>query len=158
MLLIFQGVLLGLGATVLMDLWAMLLARFAGQKPANWAPVGRWFWHLRHGKVFHDDIASAEPLEQERAFGWAAHYAVGILYGVVFALIVGAGWMAEPRFLPAWIFSIATIAAGWFLLQPGMGLGWAASRTANPAKTRLLNLAAHTVFGVGLFGTGLLIA
>ena len=59
--------------------------------------------------------------------------------------------------LPAWIFGIATLAFGWFLLQPGLGLGWAASRTPNPAKVRALNLVSHTVFGVGLYLTALLI-
>ena len=54
------------------------------------APVGRWFWHLKNGTVFHDDIARAEPYAHERALGWIGHYAVGILYGVVLALLAGA--------------------------------------------------------------------
>jgi hypothetical protein len=76
----------------------------------------------------------------------------------MFVLIVGPDWLASPRFLPAWIFGLATVFFGWFLLQPGLGLGWAASRTPNPTKVRLLNLAAHTVFGTGLWLTGLLLA
>ena len=107
--------------------------------------------------MFHDDIAAAEPWVHERTLGWTGHYAIGILYGMVFALIAGAGWMASPTLRPAWIFAILTIAAGWFLLQPGMGLGWAASRAANPPKTRALGLLAHTAFGIGLWGTALLI-
>jgi len=155
--LIFQGVLLGLGATVAMDLWAMVLARFSGQNPPNWAPVGRWFWHLRDGKLFHEDIGKAAPYAHELPLGWIGHYAVGILYGVGFALIAGERWLAAPSLLPAWLFSIATVAFGWFLLQPGLGLGWAASRTANPGRMRLRSLATHTVFGLGLYGTALLI-
>jgi hypothetical protein len=156
-LLIFQGVLIGLGATVLMDLWAVLLARLGMQKPVNWALVGRWFWHLRDGKVFHDDIAAADPYAHELALGWAGHYAVGIAYGVIFALIVGPGWLAAPTLLPAWLFGLVTVGFGWFLLQPGLGLGWAASKAPNPTKVRLMNLAGHTVFGIGLWLTGLLI-
>ena len=67
------------------------------------------------------------------------------------------GWLAAPRFLPAWLFGLATVAFGWFLLQPGLGLGWAASKTPNPTKVRLLNLAGHTVFGLGLYLTALVI-
>ena len=78
-------------------------------------------------------------------------------YGVAFALIMGPDWFAAPRFLPAWIFGLATLAFGWFLLQPGLGLGWAASKAPNPTKVRLLNLAGHTVFGLGLWLTGLVI-
>ena len=135
----------------------MLIARLPGGPQPNWAPVGRWFWNLRRGRVFHGDFADAEPWAHELALGWAAHYAVGILYGVVFVLIVGPGWLAAPRFLPALIFAIVTIAAGWFLLQPGMGLGWAASRTPDPAKVRLRGLASHTVFGLGLYLTALIV-
>jgi hypothetical protein len=156
-MLILQGAVLGLGATILMDIWQQILGRLPGQTLPNWAPAGRWFRHLPSGVVFHDDIARAEPYAHELALGWAAHYAVGILYGVIFALIVGQGWMADPRLLPAWLFGLAVIAAGWFLLQPGMGLGWAGSRTPNPAKVRLLGIVAHSIFGIGLYLTARLV-
>ncbi len=156
-ILVYQGILLGLGATLLMDLWQQLLGRLPGQRLPDWAPAGRWFWHLRRGKVFHDDIARAEPFAHELALGWTGHYVVGGLYGLIFALIVGEGWMAAPRLAPAWIFGLLVIAAGWFLLQPGMGLGRAASRTANPAKVRALGLVSHSVFGIGLYLTARLI-
>ncbi|RUV38930.1 DUF2938 domain-containing protein, partial [Mesorhizobium sp. M1A.T.Ca.IN.004.03.1.1] len=123
-----------------------VLAKVFGQPPANWAPVGRWFWHLGRGKVFHDSIADAAPYANELALGWISHYVVGILYGVIFALIMGEGWFAAPTFLPAWIFGIVTVGAGWFLLQPGLGLGWAASKHPKPNKVRCFNLLAHTVF------------
>ncbi len=154
--LFWRGTLIGIGATVTMDLWAILLHLAFGQAKPNWAPAGRWFRHLANGRVFHEAIAAAEPYAHENALGWAGHYAVGILYGIVFALIVGIGWFSAPSFLPAWIFSILTIAAGWFLMQPGMGLGWAASKTPNPNKVRLLGLLAHTAFALGLYATALL--
>lgn len=156
--LVFQGALLGIGANVLFDLWQRGLAATTSEPPPNWAPIGRWFWHLRNGRVFHDDIALAEPYEHELALGWAGHYAVAIVYGVVFALIAGHGWMAAPTLLPAWIFGIVTIGFGWFLLHPGLGIGWAASKTPNPTKARLLGLVAHSVFGLGLWLTALLIS
>ena len=66
------------------------------------------------------------------ALGWIGHYVVGILYGVVFALIVGPEWLAAPRFLPAWLFGLATVAFGWFLLQPGLGTGLGRLEDAEP--------------------------
>ena len=155
--LLLKGVAIGTGATVLMDLWAIFLWKALGQARPNWAPVGRWFWHLKNGTVFHDDIGKAEPYAGERALGWIGHYAVGILYGVVLALIVGSAWFAAPTFLPAWILGIVTVGAGWFLLQPGLGIGVAASRLPNANKVRFLNLVAHTVFALGLYGTALLL-
>ena len=154
--LLVKGVVIGIGATVLMDIWAVLLWKAFGQARPNWAPVGRWFWHLKNGTVFHDDIGKAEPYANELALGWIGHYAVGILYGVILALIVGSAWFAAPTFLPAWILGIVTVGAGWFLLQPGLGIGFAASKLPNANTVRVLNLVSHTVFALGLYGTALL--
>jgi hypothetical protein len=152
-----QGALLGIGATLLFDLWQRGLALATGQPAPNWAPVGRWFWHLRDGVVFHDNIGKAEPYAHELALGWIGHYAIGLVYRAIFALLAGPAWLAAPTFLPAWLFALATVAFGWFLLQPGLGMGFAAARTPDPARARLLNLAGHTVFGLGLWVTGLVI-
>ena len=155
--LLLKGVAIGVGATVLMDAWAVVLWKVFRQGRPNWAPVGRWFWHLKNGTVFHDDIGKAEPYAGELALGWIGHYAVGILYGVILALIMGVGWFAAPTFLPAWILGIVTVGAGWFLLQPGLGIGVAASKLPNANTVRALNLVAHTVFALGLYGTALLL-
>ncbi|MBV6636008.1 MAG: DUF2938 family protein, partial [Mameliella sp.] len=60
-----------------------------------------------------------------------------------------------PVFWMAWIWGIVTIAGGWFLLHPGMGLGWALSRTERPWKGRVMGLLAHSVFALGLWATAL---
>jgi hypothetical protein len=155
--IIISGILIGIGGTVAMDIWAVVLWKAFGQNAPNWAPVGRWFWHLQHGKVFHDSIAHAEPHPYEQTFGWISHYAIGIVYGVVLALFMGPAWLAAPTFLPAFVWGIITVGAGWFLLQPGLGIGWAASKTPNPNKVRALNLAGHTVFALGMWATAQLL-
>lgn len=148
---VVTGVVMGLVATGLMDLWALLLRQIAGVPTPNWAMVGRWVGHLPSGKVFHDDIAAASPVPAELSLGWVFHYAVGILYGIALAVLMGPAWLSTPSFWPAWVFSILMLGFGWFLLQPGLGLGWAGARTPNPTKTRVLGLLAHTVFGLGLW-------
>lgn len=154
---LMHSIVIGIGATALMDVWALVLKAAAGLPLPNWALVGRWFCHLTRGQVFHDDMGAAEPYPNELAIGWIAHYAVGILYAAILILLAGPGWVAAPTFLPAWIVGLVTVGAGWFLLQPGMGAGWAASKRPNPNKIRALNIIAHTVFAVGLYGTALLI-
>jgi hypothetical protein len=148
--------LIGIGATALMDIWALGLKAALAIPLANWALVGRWFWHLGSGKVFHDDIGKARPYAHELALGWFAHYAIGVFYAGILILAV-PDWTAAPSFLPAWILGIVTIGAGWFLLQPGMGAGWAASKRSNANQIRLLNFLGHTVFAIGLYGMALLI-
>lgn len=153
--LILTGVLMGLGGTIAMDIWAELLARFLGQPRPNWAYVGRWSASIPNGRVFHADIAQVARVDGETGLGWAVHYGVGVTYGIVWALMAGPDWIAAPSFVPVWIFALVTIAAGWFLLHPGMGLGWALSKTPTPWKARFMGLAAHTVFGLGMFGVAL---
>lgn len=148
---VIEGLVMGLTATIVMDIWALVLNRFAGVPLPNWAMVGRWTGHLPRGTVFHDDIGASQPVPNELSLGWATHYVVGIIYGIFFAVVAGPAWLAEPTFLPVWIYAILTIGAGWFLLQPGLGLGVALSKTPNPNKGRILGLIAHTWFGIGLW-------
>ena len=51
---------------------------------------------------------------------------------------------------------LATVGCGWVILQPGMGAGIAASNRPNANTVRLMNIAGHTVFAIGLYGTALL--
>lgn len=155
--IIWKSVAIGIGATALLDVWAIMLSRFFGQSKPAWGLVGRWVAHLPSGKVFHDNIADAAPVPNELAIGWAFHYAIGILYGLLLVAFAGSGWLDSPSFLPAFVLGMVTVLAAWCLLQPGLGVGWFASKTPNPAKVRLLNIVSHTVFAIGLFGSALLL-
>lgn len=154
--LIWTGLVMGLGGTLAMDIWSEVLARGFGQPRPAWGRIGRWAAQLPAGRVFHDDIGAVHPVQGEVALGWLVHYSVGLAYGVIFVLLAGPGWLGAPSFLPLWIFALVTIGAGWFLLQPGMGLGWAASRTPNPWKVRGMGLVAHTVFAIGMYAVAVL--
>jgi hypothetical protein len=143
------GILMGIAGTAAMDIWALILRGMFNMPLPNWGNVGRWVAHLP--RLFHDDIGQVQKVQNETAIGWVFHYAVGIVYGVFFVWVAGADWIAAPTFIPLWIFGLITISAGWFLLQPGMGLGWALSKTPNPTKGRVMGLIAHTVFSVGMW-------
>ena len=148
--MILTGILMGVLGTLAMDLLALMLSAL-GQARPNWAMPGRWLGHVMKGRVFHESIGEAEPVPGELSLGWALHYGVGVLYGVLFVLLAGRDWLETPTFLPLWVFSLLTIAAGWFLLQPGMGMGWAAAKTPNPWKVRVMGLLAHTAFACGMW-------
>ncbi len=64
---------------------------------------------------------------------------------------------SAPTLAPALAAGIITVGAGWFLLQPGMGAGIAASKRPNAKQIRALNIAGHIVFGFGLYGSALLV-
>ena len=155
---ILIGILIGIGGTVAMDVWSVVLWKVFGEGAPNYGPVGRWTYHLKNGKVFHDSIGNAAPYVHEQALGWAFHYFVGIVYGIVLAWFMGEAWLAGPTLLPALVWGIVTIAAGWFFLHPGLGLGWMASKAPNPMKVRIMGLIAHTVFGLGMWAAALALA
>jgi hypothetical protein len=158
MSLIVLGLLIGVAATLVIDLWALLLKRLFGLPTPNWALVGRWVSHLPSGQVIHDDIGKAAGVPSELAVGWVFHYAVGALFGVVTVLIGGAAWAAQPTLLLPLAVGIITVGCGWFILQPGMGAGIAASRRPNRARILALNLVAHVIFGVGMYAAARILA
>lgn len=154
----WKTVAVGIGGTVAMDVWAIILHKVFGEPRPNWRPVGRWVLYLPKGKVFHGSIANSAPMPSENAVGWAFHYFVGIVYAAIVVLIAGAVWLTNPTFLPALIVGLVTVGAAWFLLQPALGAGWFASKTPNPMKTRTLNIIGHIVFATGMYLTALLVA
>ena len=156
--IVVRAVVIGVGATVVMDLWAVLLKRVFGIGGLDYAMVGRWIGHLPRGRLVHDGIGKAPPVAGERAIGWIAHYAIGVAFAAALLAVWGLDWARHPSFLPALAFGLVTLVAPFFVLQPGLGAGVAASRTPNPGRARLLSVAAHTAFGVGLYGSALLCA
>ena len=65
--------------------------------------------------------------------------------------------LESPPLGPALAVGIGTAAAPFFLMQPGMGAGFAAGRTPRPNAARLQSLITHSVFGLGLYGSALLL-
>ncbi len=59
--------------------------------------------------------------------------------------------MQNPTLLLPLVVGLVTVGCGWFILQPGLGNGIAASRRPDATRIRLLNIAGHIVFGFGLW-------
>ena len=149
--------LIGIGATAVMDGWLALLRRF-GVRTSSFALVGRWVGHLARGRFAHADITRARPVAGERVWGWLVHYATGITFAALLVALAGASWTAEPSLLPALAVGVGTVLAPLCVMQPAMGAGFLASRTPAPWRNRLRSVANHAVFGLGLYGSALVLA
>lgn len=149
--IVVHAVLIGAGATSILDLWAVFLKRFFAVPSANWGMVGRWVGHVLRGRFVHPSIAQAAPIRGERILGWSAHYAIGIAFAFALLWIWGLDWARHPTLPPALTVGVLTVVFPFFLMQPGMGAGIAASKTPNPNQARLRSLLTHTVFGVSLY-------
>lgn len=152
---IVGAVAMGIGATVVMDLWNLFLKRAFGIPSLDFCLVGRWFGHMLEGTFRHASIQAAPPTRFECPIGLISHYAIGIAFAVAFVVGASGEWLAHPTLLPALLYGIGTVVFPFFLLQPALGLGMAASKTPHPTQARLKSLMTHTVFGVGLYGSAL---
>ncbi|WP_200627610.1 MULTISPECIES: DUF2938 domain-containing protein [unclassified Pseudomonas] len=148
---------IGLGATLVMDVWGLLLRRLGVAAP-NFAMVGRWAGHLWQGRVRHGAIAKAEPVRHELMWGWLIHYAIGVLFALLLVVIVGEGWLLAPTLWPALAVGVGTVVAPLCLMQPAMGAGFFAAKTPTPVRNCLKSLVTHGVFGLGLFLSASLVA
>ena len=131
-------ILVGLGATVVLDGWTVARRRLFAVPPPDYGLVGRWLAHMAYGRFRHARIATTARVRGEGVIGWTAHYLVGISFAGL---------------LPALLAGIGTVAAPLFVMQPAMGAGIAGSRTPRPWATRLQSLVSHAVFGLGLYLT-----
>jgi DUF2938 family protein len=142
---------IGIGATLVMDLWNLFLKRTFSIPSLNYCLLGRWLRHMPEGLLRHASITAAPQKPHECAVGGVAHYTIGVVFAVVLVVFTSGDWLARPTVLPALLFGIGTVVFPFFILQPSFGFGIAASRTPNPAQARLKSLATHTVFGLGLY-------
>jgi hypothetical protein len=144
-------VLVGLGATALIDLWALLRRRLFAVPLPDYRLLGRWIGHMPRGRFVHDNIRMASPVRGETALGWSAHGLIGIGFAALLPLLWGTQWLHAPSLLPALLIGVATTAAPLLLMQPGMGGGIGGRRTGRALSLCLQSLTTHTLFGVGLY-------
>lgn len=155
---ILSAVLIGTGATLVMDLWVLARERLLGVPAMSYGLVGRWLGHMARGQFRHDRIAASPAVAGELAIGWTAHYAIGIAFAGALLATWGLDWARRPTLAPALIVGIGSVLAPFLVMQPGMGAGIAASRTPRPAAARLQSVVTHAIFGFGLYAAGWLLA
>ncbi|MDH5377170.1 MAG: DUF2938 domain-containing protein [Gammaproteobacteria bacterium] len=145
------ALLMGIIATAILDL-SVLGLKMMGASTTNWALVGRWVVFVSRGQfgAIANGNGNGTKVRFELVYGWLFHYIVGVIYSLLFLLIC-QGFSLPVSLGGALGFGILTVLAPWLILQPGLGLGLFAANTPKPAKTRLLNLTIHSIFGFSLF-------
>lgn len=155
---LISAILIGLGATLTTDLWALFLKRAFKIAMPNYCLVGRWLRYMPEGTFRHSSIASAPHKSAECTVGWITHYLIGMTFAIAFVALASNNWLQHPTLFPAIAFGVVTVSMPFFIMQPAFGLGVAASKTPNPAQARLRSLMNHIVFGFGLYLFALLIS
>ena len=119
----------GVTATLVMDLWALGARHLLGLVPLDYALVGRWVLAMPAGRFVHDGIAKAPARRGERQVGWLLHYAIGVAFAALLLAAAGREWARAPSPVAALAFGVAT----------------------RPAVARAKSVASHLVFGGGLY-------
>jgi hypothetical protein len=154
---LYQILAIGIGATLVMDVWAIVLKKLFNIPSLDYALVGRWLGHMTKGTFAHQSIFTATPARFEKAIGWFSHYLIGVVFAGGLVAVVGKEWLTAPTLLPALLFGVATVIFPFFLMQPCFGFGIAASKMPKPMNARSKSLLTHAVFGLGLYLTALVI-
>ena len=148
---ILQILFMGIFATVIIDLWALILKHGFKQQTTDWSMAGRWFATIPRGQFIHRPIAKTPPVNNEILIGWTVHYIIGVIYAWMYIVIITTILKTQPAITSAILFGIATVVAPWFIMQPGFGMGIMARNTPNPNVKRFMSLSVHFIFGVALY-------
>ena len=76
---------------------------------------------------------------------------IGVLFSFLFILLVGIAWLEQPTLIAACIFGLASVSMPFFVMQPALGMGIMATKTAKPLQARLKSAVTHLLFGVGIY-------
>ncbi|HWV95312.1 MAG TPA: DUF2938 family protein, partial [Vicinamibacterales bacterium] len=90
---VLVGIVIGIGATLVMDLWNLFLKRAFNIQSLNYCLLGRWLRHMPSGTFRHASIGAARQQPFECTVGWIAHYSIGITLALVFVVLVSAEWL-----------------------------------------------------------------
>ena len=148
---------IGIGATIFIDLYAFILQRYFNIPSLNYQFVGRWLVGISKGQFVHHKIMQSPSVRFEKYIGWFSHYVIGIIFSTLFIKIVGTHWFISPKLFSALLFGVSTVIFPFFLMQPCLGSGIAASQTPSPSSARLKSLSTHFMFGVGLYFSTILL-
>ncbi|KJY67856.1 DUF2938 family protein [Vibrio nigripulchritudo] len=150
--IVLQALVIGVGATAFMDVFAWLQKRLLNLPSLDYSWVGRWMLCMRKGQFMHSSIMATPAQRGETVLGWVAHYAIGIAF-VWIMLCVHPQWTESPSLVVALFTGFVSVAAPFLIMQPAFGLGVAAQNTPKPNMARIRSVVAHLSFGFGIYLT-----
>ena len=149
-MLLIQAVVVGVIATLVMDVLGGVRGKYFAVKSLNYAWVGRWALGWKDCQFKHRNIMQAPARRGEMAVGWLLHYVTGILWAYLLLLSV-PNWLAEITFWPALLTGLLSLAFPFLMMQPAFGFGFFAAKTPAPRLAIQNSLIAHLCFAVGLY-------
>ncbi|MCS0505193.1 DUF2938 domain-containing protein [Ancylobacter mangrovi] len=142
----------GIGSTLVLDIWAQVSVRIGWLPGTDWPSVGRWLKGLPQGRLVLDGADTGPFSGAETALGWLFHYLVGIAYAVMFPLFWGLAFIHAPTVWPVVLVGVVISSlAGLMVLMPGLGGGFFARKLPNAVDVSLYVFVSHVIFAVAQY-------
>lgn len=146
-----RNVLIGILATVTMDILNVGATKLQLIAPLPPHLIGRWFVLVARGHPFQSDIGQVSPINKEIAVAVPVHYAIGVTLALVYALAISALGLNAHNPITAVGFAVGTSLLPWLLMFPAMGYGWFGAHGPPGTRLFLSSLVLHCFYGVGLW-------
>jgi len=145
-----KTMIVGVGATLAMDLWTFILRLF-DVTSHGLQYVGRWVAYFPSGKFIHHSIIQTPGMPYEKLIGFIAHYCIGIGFAFLLSAAFGKKWLSRPRIFPALFIGLTTLLVPTLIIQPALGFGVAFSNMPNQGLLLLKSFSIHIIYGLGLY-------
>ena len=151
------SLVVGIGSTLILDLWVTMVKKVAGIPPTDWGMVGRWLRGILRGNFVLNKRITSVPSTIEKMTGWFFHYLVGIAYALLLLGFWGTSFALQPSLIPVLIIGVVVSTfAGLALLMPAMGGGFFGRKLPNQMLMIIYIIVAHIAFAIGQYGFALL--
>ncbi len=148
---ILQGLISGLVATIIFDLFNQSLNFAYGIDKPKWNILGRYFLGYKEGRYIRETLLDDAEVKNELLWGNIIHYVIGVIYGLIY-VILNILFFDYPSIFIAYLFGFLSVLGAWCYLMPfAYNLGFFASKSNNQLNILVQNLIAHFIFGTGLF-------
>ena len=147
---LIKAFVVGMCATLLMDLLNFLGAKLELVAQFRPSMLGRWITRLVRGEFILQDIRKAPPAKGELVIGEIAHYTIGGVLAVLFVLLARAAGLPVTNMAVAIVYGVLTSVFAWFILFPSYGFGVFGKRGPHHMKPLKTSLYGHFNFGLGL--------
>lgn len=148
---LLAAVLIGVAATITMDVLAIASQKLGLATGAKGQWVGRWYLGIARGRFLHADIASAPEQPGEMRAALVGHYIIGGTLAVLY--VFGTEWVgvSPTSFLVAVGYGLGTCIFPWFLVFPALGFGACGRRGPRELKMLRASILNHLGYGLGLW-------
>jgi len=151
--LLGAGLLVGIGATLTMDLLSGRARKIGIVAGADGRWVGRWYLGIAKGTFVHRDIAASPEQAGEGRAALIGHYIIGVALAIVY--VFGARWLSLPQggAIVAIGYGLATCVFPWFMVLPALGFGVFGLKGPDEMKLFRTSVFNHLFYGLGLWWT-----